>query len=177
MAFDLTRWRQEVRGRLREVRTGMNQLGANSVYSYVALAALLPVLQAAQAGEGTVPALLGLAGGVGGNLLAEQLQSWQERANSPAAQRALAEEVVQRAAQDEAFRAALDALFVRLELQAQAQQAMSAETHARLLAALKAEYAQIQRGNVQLVLRGVNFPGEWSDHHPGACGGRQHLHQ
>ncbi len=115
MAWDRAGWRQAVGVRLRELAAGMNQIGANSAYSYVALSSLLPVLHAMQSGEGAA-ALGALAASVGGNLLAEQLQRWQDRASTPREQATLAAEIVTRASQEPAYRVEVETLFQPLQV-------------------------------------------------------------
>lgn len=75
MAFDLTTWKGRVRERLTGWRQRMQQAGITSVYNFLCVATLWPVVQAAQGGDWGATGALGAAlARVGSNLIANRLQ-------------------------------------------------------------------------------------------------------
>lgn len=78
----LAHWKDRVYERLVDWRLRLEQARPRSVYTALSAAALWPLVQAAQS-EGVLPvavALGSVAAGVGGNLLAEQIQRWNDQA-------------------------------------------------------------------------------------------------
>jgi formylglycine-generating enzyme required for sulfatase activity len=79
----LETWTAKISERLWEWRLRFEQARPSSIYTALCAAALWPLVQAAQS-EGIIPIVLSLGNvmvGVGGNLIAEQLQRWHDRAN------------------------------------------------------------------------------------------------
>src|SRR5712691_6695591 len=82
MPFTLETWKAQVYERLWDWRLRLEQARPASVYSTLSAMALWPLVQAAQS-EGMLPmamALGNVAAGVGGNLIAEQVQRWRDHA-------------------------------------------------------------------------------------------------
>jgi hypothetical protein len=94
MPFNLTTWKQSIATRLKTFNQEMPVLGIQSLFGFLTTITLLPVVQAAaQIGDPILP-LLGLAGSVGGNLLASELEKWRDRAEQADTPRALAESLL-----------------------------------------------------------------------------------
>ena len=82
-SFDQKTWKERVAERLTNWRAKMSQLGAHSVYAFLSTATLWPVVEAAQSGHtAALMALGGVLGGVGGNLIANGLQTWKDEADA-----------------------------------------------------------------------------------------------
>lgn len=78
----LAHWKDRVYERLVDWRLRLEQARPRSVYTALSAAALWPLVQAAQS-DGVLPVAVTLgsvAAGVGGNLLAEQIQRWNDQA-------------------------------------------------------------------------------------------------
>jgi hypothetical protein len=78
-------WKAKVTEYLWEWRLRVEQARPAAVYSTLSAAALWPLVQAAQS-TGMLPVALALgnvAAGVGGHLIAEQLQRWHDQARLP----------------------------------------------------------------------------------------------
>jgi hypothetical protein len=111
---------------------------------------LWPVVEAAGKGEWAALAVLGnIAGGVGGNLLADQLQLWKDETDA-------ARQLTQAIADDEEIRAALDAVLERLEIATQAQASLDEGDRFWFLETLRREIASLG-SNVTIVT--VTGPG------------------
>jgi hypothetical protein len=82
----LARWKDKVYERLVAWHLRLEQAKPRSVYTALSAAALWPLVQAAQS-EGVLPvavALGSVAAGVGSNLIAEQIQRWNDQAEGTA---------------------------------------------------------------------------------------------
>jgi len=85
MPFLPETWRAKVTERLWEWRLRVEQTRPATVYSALSAAVLWPLVQAAQS-TGMLPVALALGNvvaGVGGNLIAEQIQRWHDQAHPP----------------------------------------------------------------------------------------------
>jgi hypothetical protein len=125
MAFDREAWGQALRQHLGDWWSQARATGVRSVYAGLSAAVLWPVIQAVQRGEllPAMVALAGVAGGVGGNLLAEQLQRWKDRVEEPE----IATWIEAQATADRDLRAALDSVIERLDAMAVARSLMAAD--------------------------------------------------
>jgi hypothetical protein len=118
MAFTPETWKTVFTERLSHWRQRMQQGGVTSVYAFVSAMALWPVAAALHGGDvGAAVALGGVLAGVGGNLIANRLQRWQDETD---AARHLTAEV----ATEPALRAELDAVLEKLDAVAQARDAL-----------------------------------------------------
>jgi hypothetical protein len=145
MTFNLETWKEKAGGRLREMGAWLGRRKAQDapylLYGALCGASLWPLVEAVQAGQ-TLPAVMALgsvAAGVGGNLLAEQVQRWKNEADEAA----LAGWVAEHAPSDPDLRQALDAVLEELEAVAQAQAALSEADRAWFTATLRGELAQL----------------------------------
>ena len=124
MPFTLETWKNNVYERLWDWRLRLEQARPASVYSTLSAMALWPLVQAAQS-EGMLPmavALGNVVAGVGGNLIAEQVQRWRDHAEAtPDGEAAVASWVKEHLATQADLRTALDTILDRLEAVPQAQ--------------------------------------------------------
>jgi formylglycine-generating enzyme required for sulfatase activity len=140
MDFQQT-WRKQIQERLARfaasARAQFQQAAPNLLYGFLSAMALWPVAQAVQGGElAALLALGSVAGGVGANLIANQVQSWRDEADA-------AEQLSQAAQDDPDVREALDALLDELGVVEQAQAGMSDQDRAWFLETLRREVAQL----------------------------------
>ena len=101
---------------------------------------------AAQSGQWlpVVVALGSVAGSVGGNLLAEQVQRWKDQADAaPADETQVAEWVVEHALADADLREALDSILERLDTLDQAQSGLSQADRRHFATTLQEELSQL----------------------------------
>jgi len=118
MAFTPETWKTAFTERLSHWRQRMQQGGITSVYAFVSAMTLWPVAAALHGGDvAAAVALGGVLAGVGGNLIANRLQRWQDETD---AARQLTTEV----ATEPALRAELDTVLEKLDAVAQAWEAL-----------------------------------------------------
>jgi len=147
MAFDEQSWKEQVAERLQGWWGRWKRSGAHSLYAFISAAVLWPVVEAAQRGENTALAMLGkVLAGVGGNLLAEQVQRWKDEAE---AARRLEWELP-----NEALRQALDAVLTKLDVVAEAERGLSEANRAWFVERLRAEVQRL--GSTLTVAYNVN---------------------
>ena len=131
MPFTLETWKAQVYERLWDWRLRLEQARPASVYSTLSAMALWPLVQAAQS-EGIIPiavALGNVAPGVGGTLIAEQVQRLRDPAEETSHdEAAIASWVKEHVATQADLCLALDTILDRLELVSQAQTALD-EAH------------------------------------------------
>ncbi len=83
MAFDLMIWKERFAARMPGWKARLEKAGVNSAYAFLSAAALWPVVEAAHSGEWAALAALGtVTASVGGNLLANQIQSWKDETDA-----------------------------------------------------------------------------------------------
>jgi formylglycine-generating enzyme required for sulfatase activity len=140
MDFQQT-WRKQIQERLAgfapSAQAQFQQAAPNLLYGFLSAMALWPVAQAVQGGElAALVALGSVAGGVGANLIANQVQSWRDEADA-------AEQLSQAAQDDPDVREALDVLLINLDIVEQAQAGMSDQDRAWFLETLRREVARL----------------------------------
>jgi formylglycine-generating enzyme required for sulfatase activity/energy-coupling factor transporter ATP-binding protein EcfA2 len=140
MDFQQT-WRKQIQERLARfadsARAQFQHAAPNLLYGFLSAMALWPVAEAVQKGElAALLALGSVAGGVGANLIANQVQSWKDEADA-------AEQLSQAAQADPAVREALDALLDELDVIGQAQAGMSDQDRDWFRETLHREVAQL----------------------------------
>ncbi len=112
MTFNLEIWKERAAERLHKLGGRPERRRAQDapylLYGALCGLSLWPLVEAAQAGQ-TLPAIMALgsvAAGVGGNLIAEQVQRWKDGADKVS----VSEWVAERAPGDPDLRDALDAI-------------------------------------------------------------------
>jgi hypothetical protein len=111
--------------------------GVSSLYGFLSAMALWPVVEAVRQGElAALWALGSVAAGVGGNLLANQIQSWKDEPDA-------ALQLARAAEENEEVRAALDGVLERLEVVSQAQAGLDEADRTWFAGALNREAAQL----------------------------------
>jgi hypothetical protein len=111
MPFDLKTWREKTEQRVQALRTQIAQRSVpRLLYAGLCGAALWPLVEAVQQGDLLLgmAALGQVAAGVGGNLLAEQVQRWKDSADEGEITAWVAEEVPSNAALQETLDAILE---------------------------------------------------------------------
>ena len=162
MDFQQT-WRKQIQERLARfaasARAQFQHAAPNLLYGFLSAMALWPVAEAVQKGElAALGAFFGVAGGVGANLIANQVQSWKDEADA-------AEQLSQAAQSDPAVRETLDAVLDELDVIGQAQAGMSEADRTWFQETLREEMARL--GNLeryQAVLVGIHGPIAIGDH-------------
>ena len=144
MPFTLETWKAQVYERLWDWRLRLEQARPASIYSTLSAMALWPLVQAAQS-EGMLPmamALGNVAAGVGGNLIAEQVQRWRDHtAEAPHDEATIAAWVKEHLATQVDLRLALDTILERLEAVPQAQATLDEAQRAWFAQTLRQELA------------------------------------
>ncbi|MBV7329837.1 NACHT domain-containing protein [Chloroflexi bacterium TSY] len=109
--MDLQTWKEAVKNRLQQSKQLLTETTPNLLYGALSATTILPVVTAAHQGDfGAIAALTSVVGGVGGNLIASQLQAWKDRTDEE-----LATELAQKAKSDAEWRQALDTLLEKLD--------------------------------------------------------------
>ena len=144
MPFTLETWKAQVYERLWGWRLRLEQARPVSIYSTLSAMALWPLVQAAQS-EGMLPMAMTLgnvAAGVGGNLIAEQVQRWRDHAaEAPHDEATIAAWVKEHLATQADLRLALDTILERLEAVPQAQATLDEAQRAWFAQTLRQELA------------------------------------
>ena len=144
MPFTLETWKAQVYERLWDWRLRLEQARPVSIYSTLSAMALWPLVQAAQS-EGMLPMAMTLgnvAAGVGGNLIAEQVQRWRDHAAEASHDEAtIAAWVKEHLATQADLRLALDTILERLETVPQAQATLDEAQRAWFAQTLRQELA------------------------------------
>ena len=134
-------WQQQVQERLTRfaasAQAQFQEASPNLLYGFLSAMALWPVAEAVQKGElAALVALGSVAGGVGANLIANQVQQWKDEADA-------VEQLSQAAQADPAVREALDAVLSKLDVIGQAQAGLSDADRAWFLETLHCEVPQL----------------------------------
>ena len=153
MTFTLETWRAQAGRKLEQVGQWLERRRRQDLpymaYGTVAGLALWPLVEAAaQSGQfwPVVGAMYGVAGSVGGNLIANQLEAWKNRADPPTEEEVVVWVATEVGGSDE-LRQALDAILEELGALATAQASLSEADKAWFMAALRQEMAQL--GNLE----------------------------
>ena len=159
MAFDLVEWQSQLAENLHDWKPRMTRAGVNSVYAFIAAAALYPAVQAYQHGD--IAALMELSvlmGSIGTNLLANLFQNWRDESD------VAAHLDTQLQTQPELHQA-LDPVLQKLDAFTLAQNALPASERAWFRHTLREEldrlgntasYAQIITGDHNIAVQGSN---------------------
>jgi len=147
MAFDLAIWRQSAADKLRDIGGWLDRRKTQDapylMYGTLCGLSLWPLVDAMQRGE-ILPVMMALgsaAGGVGGNLIAAQVQRWKDSAE-PVDEAQVSQWVAQNADNAE-VRTALDAIVERLEAVSQAQAGLGQANRQWFADTLKRELTQL----------------------------------
>lgn len=109
--MDPQTWKTQIRTQLQQTAQTGRELAPESVYGFLAASTLMPLITAVGQGDlAALSALFTIVSGVGGGLIANQLQAWKARSAAD-----LAPELAAKAAADPAWRDALDTLLANLE--------------------------------------------------------------
>jgi len=140
MPFLPETWRAKVTERLWEWRLRVEQTRPAAVYSALSAAVLWPLVQAAQS-TGMLPVALALGNvvaGVGGNLIAEQIQRWHDQAQ-PSSEADVAAWITAHITTNADLRQALDTILEQLQVISQARECLQANDHAWFVQTLRTE--------------------------------------
>ena len=137
--MNLDEWKSAAQTRLHHIGKTIHEFTPGILYGALSTATLLPVVTAANSGDfSALVTLAGVVGGVGGNLIANQIQAWKDRSEA-----ALVPELTEKAAQSPEWRAALDALLKEFEAPRVVQAILSEADRDWFVAALRQELATI----------------------------------
>ena len=141
MAWSVEEWKENAARNVRRIGAWLGRTTPYAVYSALCGLSLWPLVEAARGGQlaAALVALGGVAGGVGGNLLAEQVQRWADRGREEDA----SAWVAQTAPEDADLRKALDAILERLEALPAAQAGLGEAERGRFVEALRGEMAAL----------------------------------
>lgn len=147
MDFNLSIWKQRAGNRLHTTGKWLKQHASESAsyitYSALCTLSLWPLIEAAQQGQ-VLPVMIALgsvAGGVGGNLIANQIQQWKDHADG------LNEEEVTswvaQSATNTDVRHALDAILTEMRAITVAQERMNESAQVQFIEQLRRELKQL----------------------------------
>jgi hypothetical protein len=109
--MDIQDWKERIRQRLEASAHLLCKMTPGMTYGAISASTILPVVTAGYGGDvGALITLGSIAGGVGGNLIANQIQKWHDKEETQ-----LAAELGQLAETQPEWRDALDALLLELE--------------------------------------------------------------
>ncbi len=148
MAFDEHTWREKLSENLRGWKERMAKAGVKSVYAFLSAATLWPVAAAAQQEWAALMALVGVLGGAGSNLIANQIQQWKDEADGAKQLEATVEE-------DAELCHALDALLEKLDVLSEAESRLSKQDRSWFQKTLQEDLARLGSGLTYVGLRGV----------------------
>src|SRR5262249_52763659 len=152
MIWNLDTWKVVFAERLPRRRQRMQHSGSTSLYAFVSAMALWPAVAAVQGGTWAALAVLGsVVAGVGGNLLANRLQSWKDEADG-------ARQLATALATEPGLRAEIDAVLEKLDAVAAAKQALPEAEHQWFTETLQRELAShgtVERFTAQLTGSGA----------------------
>jgi hypothetical protein len=170
MTFNLDIWKEKAGEQLRTLGDWLRRRGARDapclLYGTLCGLSLWPLVEAAQAGQ-TLPVMMGLgsvAAGVGGNLIAEQVQRWKGRADKAQ----VAQWVVENAPTNPDLREALDDILESLDAVAQAQAGLGEAEREWFAVTLRKELAQL--GNLARFEATLSGSGAIAQEHSVAAG-------
>ncbi|MFN8473874.1 MAG: SUMF1/EgtB/PvdO family nonheme iron enzyme [Anaerolineae bacterium] len=119
--MDLNTWKQAARDRLVAIRDAFRGRAPGTLYGALSAAAILPVVAAVNQGDfAALVALTGVVGGVGGNLIANQIQAWKDKSEAE-----IAANLTEKAQADDQWREALDTLIEKLDVVAAVEVGLS----------------------------------------------------
>jgi hypothetical protein len=137
MAFDLVTWRAKVSEQFQNWRLRMQQYGVHSVYAFLSAATLWPIVEAARSGEWAALTVLGgVLSNVGGNLLANRIQQWQDEADA-------ARQIASAITREPALQTELAPILEKLDTFIQARQALPEAERQWFITTLQGELTQL----------------------------------
>jgi predicted ATPase len=155
MSLTAQEWKQQAQQKLQQaggwLKRRVTQDTPYLMYGYLSAMSLMPLVQAAATGNYSLLdigiALGGVAGSVGTNLLATQVQTWKDRRDKGEADDKLladaARWLAENAAQSKELQAALDTLLKEMEAIQQAQTGLDEADKQWFVAALRSELAAL----------------------------------
>jgi hypothetical protein len=149
MPFEIAVWKDQATERLHNMGGWLKRRADQDlpylVYGGLCGMALWPLVEATQSGE-LLPVMMALgtvASGVGGNLIAEQVQRWTDQADEGQ----IVDWVVEQAPENPDLRQALDDILERLDAVKEAQATLTAEQQSWFATTLRHELARL--GNLE----------------------------
>jgi hypothetical protein len=138
MAFDLQQWKDAIRRRIHEFAQNPQGAAAGSLFGFLCGMTLFPLAEAIGGKDmfSVLTTLGSIAGSVGGNLIAEQVQRWADRT-----QEQTTTELDQAINESAELRQALDTILDELEVLRQTRQALSRDNRDWFTATLNEELA------------------------------------
>lgn len=136
---DITAWREVVKIHLESRRHLLRQIAPNTLYGFLAASTLAPFLAAVNQGDfGVLSVLMSVVGGVGGNLIANYLQTWKDRTEAE-----LPIELTAKAEVNPEWREALDRLLLEFDVPRLVQETVEESDQEWFIDALRRELARI----------------------------------
>ncbi|MBI1294698.1 SUMF1/EgtB/PvdO family nonheme iron enzyme [bacterium] len=137
--MDLQSWKERIRERVSASAAWFGRATPGMTYGALSTASLMPLIAAAGSGDyATFVTLAGVVGGVGGNLIANQIQKWRDKDEAQ-----LAAELGQLAESKPEWRDALDTLILELETPRIVQAILGEAEWDRFQRLLRDELAQL----------------------------------
>ncbi|MBI1299718.1 SUMF1/EgtB/PvdO family nonheme iron enzyme [bacterium] len=154
--MDLQTWKERIRDRVTAAAGWLRRATPGMTYGALSASTLMPVIAAANSGDfAALVTLTSVVGGVGGNLIANQIQKWHDKNEEQ-----LAAELEQLAVSKPEWREALDTLILELETPRIVQAILGEAEWDRFQLLLRQELATL--GNLasyEVYLKEVNTQG------------------
>lgn len=140
--MNIAEWKSAVNQRLQTLGDSIHTLAPGVLYGALSTATILPVVTAANQGDFSALLAFGsLVSGIGGNLIANQIQAWKDRSEAE-----IAEELTEQATVSPEWRDALDTLLREFEAPRVVQAILSEADRDWFVDALRSELDDIGSG-------------------------------
>jgi len=155
--MNLQQWKEATQEKLATLAGELRGVGPGMLYGALSAATLMPLVAAVNQGDfAALVAATGVVGGIGGNLIANQIQAWKDRPTLE-----VAAELEAKAEGNPEWRAALDALLAEFEAPRVVQAILSEADRDWFVDSLREELAQIGSGlTVEIDSDGIFVMGE-----------------
>jgi hypothetical protein len=141
MTFTIEFWKMKLRDRLINWKSRMKRTGVSSVYAFISVATLWPIVESVRNNEwaSLAAALGGVLSGLGSNLIANQIQKWKDEESGA---KQLADEVIK----NPDLQSQLDAVLEKLDALSLAREMLPPIDQDWFLRKLRTELEQM--GNI-----------------------------
>jgi formylglycine-generating enzyme required for sulfatase activity len=157
MDFSLEDWKKSVAQQARKWGQNIQRFGVKGGYALAAFTAMAPLMEGLKLGADPAQLTLlmtTLVGGIGSNLLAEIIQRWKDKADTPEDQQKFLTDLTQKASQDPELAKALEQIVDQLAVPV-LQEILNPTARAEILSEIQREKILVREGRlIQVVWTG-----------------------